>query len=86
MVRLYGLGQLVMSFSVLSEEIRWLFEARPASMLCRKVLPSRVARGYMSKSGVRSGAGTVFMASTPFLQLQAFSYAELVVKPLYCCM
>ena len=38
------------------------------------------------RSGVRSGAGTVFMASTPFLQLQVLWYAEFVVKPLYCCM
>ena len=39
------------------------------------------------RSGVRSGAGTVFMASTPFLQLQAlWYYAEFVVKPLYCIM
>ena len=37
-------------------------------------------------SGVRSKAGTVFMASTPFLQLQALWYAEFVVKPLNCCM
>ena len=38
------------------------------------------------RSGVPSGAGTVFMASTPFLQLQALWYAEFVVKPLYCYM
>ena len=38
------------------------------------------------RRGVRSGAGTVFMASTPFLQLQALWYAEIVVNPLYCCM
>ena len=38
------------------------------------------------RSGVRSGAGTVFTASTPFLQLQALWYAEFVAKPLYCCM
>ena len=37
------------------------------------------------RSGVRSGAGTVFMVSTPFLGLHAFWYAEFVVKPLYCC-
>ena len=35
---------------------------------------------------VRSGAGTVFIASTPFLQLQASWYSEFVAKPLYCCM
>ena len=38
------------------------------------------------RRGVRSGAGPVSMASTPFLQLQALKYAEFVVKPLYCCM
>ena len=32
------------------------------------------------RSGVRSGASTVFMASTPFLQLQALWDAEFVVK------
>ena len=37
------------------------------------------------RSGVRSGAGTVFMASILFLQLQALWYAGFVVKPLYCC-
>ena len=48
-VRLYGLGQLVTSFRVFSEEIRWLFETRPALMPCQeKVLLSRAARGYMS--------------------------------------
>ena len=48
-VRLYGLGQLVTSCSVFSEEVRWLFETRPALMPCQeKVLPSRTARGYMS--------------------------------------
>ena len=48
-VRLYGLGQLVTSCGVFSEEIRWLFETRPALMLCQgKVLPSRAARGYMN--------------------------------------
>ena len=47
--RLYGLGQLVTSCSVFSEEIRWLFETRPALMPCQeKVLSSRAARGYMS--------------------------------------
>ena len=30
-----------------SDEIRWLFETRPALMLCqKKVMPSRAARGY----------------------------------------
>ena len=47
--RLYGLGQLVMSCSIFSEEIRWLFEKRPVLMPCQeKVLPSRAARGYMN--------------------------------------
>ena len=55
LVRLYGLGQLVTSCSVFSEEIRWLFETRPALMPCQqKVLPSRVARGYMSWREERS--------------------------------
>ena len=36
------------------------------------------------RSGVRPGVGTVFMASTPFIQLQESLYAEFVVKPLYC--
>ena len=35
-VRLYGLGQLVTSCSVLSKEIRWLSETRPALMPCKK--------------------------------------------------
>ena len=35
-VRLYGLGQLVTSCSVLSEEIRWLSETRPALVPCKK--------------------------------------------------
>ena len=35
-VRLYGLGQLVTSCSVLSEEIRWLSETRPTLMPCKK--------------------------------------------------
>ena len=35
-VRLYGLGQLVTRCSVLSEEIRWLSELRPALMPCKK--------------------------------------------------
>ena len=48
-VRFYGLGQLVTSCSVFSEEIRWIFVTRAVLMPCQeKVLPSRVARGYMS--------------------------------------
>ena len=48
-VRLYGLGQLVTSCSVFSEEICWLFDTRPASMPCQeKVLLSRAARSYMN--------------------------------------
>ena len=35
-VRLYGLGQLVTSCSVFSEEISWLFETRPALMPCQE--------------------------------------------------
>ena len=47
--RLYGLGQLVTSCSVFSDEIRWLFVTRPVLMSCqKKVLPSRAARGYMN--------------------------------------
>ena len=38
------------------------------------------------RSGVRSGAGTIFMDRIPFLRLQALWYADIVVKPLYCCM
>ena len=34
--RLYGLGQLVTSCSVFSEEIRWLFEIRPVLMPCQE--------------------------------------------------
>ena len=45
-----------------------------------------VSLAATQRSGVRSGAGTVFMAITPFLQLQALWYAECLVKPLYCCM
>ena len=48
-VRLYGLGRLVTSCSIFSEEIRWLFETRPALMPCQeKVLPSKEARGYIN--------------------------------------
>ena len=115
-----------MTYSVFWSRFAASLEARPAlNTLCREnVLPSRVARGYISRrngghvvdegarmsgaidcwgmlwseellmarltatprSGVRSGAGTVFMASTPFFQLQALWYAQLVVMPLYCCM
>ena len=43
-VRLYGLGQLVTSCSVFSEEIRWLFEIRPVLMPCQEnILPSRAS-------------------------------------------
>ena len=42
-VKLYGLGQLVTSCSVLSEEIRWLSETRPALMPCKKKI-SRLER------------------------------------------
>ena len=46
-VRVYGLGQLETSFSVFSDEIRWLFGIRPVIMRCQdKVSPSRAARGY----------------------------------------
>ena len=48
--RFYGLGQLEMSCSVFSKEIRWLFAIRPVMMLCQeKVSPSRVARGYTNR-------------------------------------
>ena len=47
--RFYGLGQLVKSCSVSSEEIRWFFEKRPVLMPCQeKVSPSRTTRGYMN--------------------------------------
>ena len=47
--RFYGLGQLEMSCSIFSEEIRWLFEKRPVLIPCEEnVLPSRAARGYMN--------------------------------------
>ena len=35
-VKLYGLGQVVTSCSVLAEEIRWLPETKPALMPCKK--------------------------------------------------
>ena len=35
-VRLYGLGQLVTSYSVFSEEIRWLFEKKTVLMPCQE--------------------------------------------------
>ena len=48
-VKLYGLGQLVTSCSVFSEEVCWLFETRPALVPCqKKSLPSSAARGYMN--------------------------------------
>ena len=47
--RFYGLGQLVKSCRIFSEEIRWFFEKRPVLMPCQeKFLPSRAARGYIN--------------------------------------
>ena len=43
------LEQLVTSFSVFPEEIRWLYEAKPALCLARKVSLSRAARGYTNR-------------------------------------
>ena len=45
--RFYGLRQLEKSYSVFSDEIRWLFGKRPVLMPRQdKVSPSRAARGY----------------------------------------
>ena len=47
MERFDGLGQLETSFSVFSDEIRWLVEKRPVLIPRQdKVSPSRAARGY----------------------------------------
>ena len=48
-----------------------------------RLMPSLMAT---PRSGVRAGAGIVFMASTLFFRLQALWFAEFVVKPLYCSM
>ena len=51
---IYGLGQLETSFSVFSDEIRWLFGIKPVMMPCQeKVSPSRAARGWTNWRGER---------------------------------